>query len=76
LKLRHEYLAVATFGIAVTIQLVCLNWEYLTGGTLGLIGIPNPSKAWSDGAQSLTFERFGSLMKDLKDIANAVGRKL
>ena len=49
LKLRHEYLAVATFGIAVTIQLVCLNWEYLTGGTLGLIGIPNPSKAWAHG---------------------------
>ncbi len=49
LKLRHEYLAVATFGIAVTIQLVCLNWEYLTGGTLGLIGIPNPSKPWADG---------------------------
>ena len=49
LKLRHEYLAVATFGIAVTIQLVCLNWEYLTGGTLGLIGIPNPSKAWAEG---------------------------
>ena len=49
MKLRHEYLAVATFGIAVTIQLVCLNWEYLTGGTLGLIGIPNPSKAWVEG---------------------------
>ena len=49
LKLRHEYLAVATFGIAVTIQLVCLNWEYLTGGTLGLIGIPNPTKAWAEG---------------------------
>ncbi len=48
LKLRHEYLAVATFGIAVTIQLVCLNWEYLTGGTLGLIGIPNPTKALAD----------------------------
>ena len=49
LKLRHEYLAVATFGIAVSIQLVCLNWEYLTGGTLGLIGIPNPTKAWAEG---------------------------
>ncbi len=49
LRLRHEYLAVATFGIAVTIQLVCLNWEYLTGGTLGLIGIPNPSKLWAGG---------------------------
>ncbi len=50
LKLRHEYLAVATFGIAVTIQLICLNWEYLTGGTLGLIAIPNPVKSWIEGS--------------------------
>lgn len=57
LKLRGEYLAVATFGIAVTIQLVCLNWEYLTGGTLGLIGIPNPVKSWAAGplAQNALF---------------------
>ena len=50
LKLNHEYLAVATFGIAVTIQLVCLNWEYLTGGTLGLISIPNPASDFAEGA--------------------------
>ena len=50
LKLREEFLAVATFGIAVTIQLVCLNWEYLTGGTLGLIGIPNPARQVVDGS--------------------------
>ncbi|MGI9370141.1 MAG: branched-chain amino acid ABC transporter permease [Ruegeria sp.] len=49
LRLREEYLAVATFGIAVTIQLVCLNWEYLTGGTLGLIGIPNPTHQLASG---------------------------
>ena len=49
LRLKGEYLAVATFGIAVSIQLVCLNWEYLTGGTLGLIGIPNPSKGLATG---------------------------
>ena len=49
LRLKGEYLAVATFGIAVSIQLVCLNWEYLTGGTLGLIGIPNPSKDLATG---------------------------
>ena len=42
LRLREEYLAVATFGIAVTIQLIALNAEYLTGGTLGLIGLPRP----------------------------------
>lgn len=50
LKLREEYLAVATFGIAVSIQLVCLNWEYLTGGTLGLIGIPNPAREQSSNS--------------------------
>ncbi len=48
LRLRHEYLAVATFGIAVTIHLVCLNWESVTGGTLGLIGIPNPARGLSE----------------------------
>jgi branched-chain amino acid transport system permease protein len=42
LRLREEYLAVATFGIAVTIQLVALNAEYLTAGTLGLHGVPRP----------------------------------
>lgn len=62
------------------------QWEYVppiakaavaAGADALMIEVhPNPSKAWSDGAQSLTFERFGSLMKDLKDIANAVGRKL
>lgn len=50
IRLRHEYLAVATFGIAVTIQLVCVNWEPVTGGTLGLIGIPNPTKAMVEGS--------------------------
>ncbi|OED44190.1 ABC transporter permease [Chromatiales bacterium (ex Bugula neritina AB1)] len=45
LRLKGEYLAVATFGIAVSIQLVCLNWEYVTGGTLGLISIPNPARS-------------------------------
>jgi branched-chain amino acid transport system permease protein len=41
-KLRGDYLAIATFGIAVTIQLVALNWEGLTGGSLGLTSIPRP----------------------------------
>jgi 3-deoxy-7-phosphoheptulonate synthase len=37
---------------------------------------PNPSKAWSDGAQSLTFKRFSTLMDELRTIASAVGRQL
>ena len=42
LRLREDYLAIATFGIAVTIQLVALNFETLTGGTHGRVAIPRP----------------------------------
>lgn len=42
IRLRGDYLAISTFGIAVTIQLVTLNWEALTGGSQGLSAIPRP----------------------------------
>jgi branched-chain amino acid transport system permease protein len=42
LRLREEYLAVATFGVAISVQLVALNAAWLTGGTLGLISLPKP----------------------------------
>src|SRR5262249_6433257 len=42
LRLREDYLAIATFGIAVTIQLAALNFETLTGGTHGRVSIPRP----------------------------------
>ena len=37
---------------------------------------PNPAAAWSDGAQSLTLERFCQMMQDLRPVAQAVGRTL
>lgn len=37
---------------------------------------PNPEKSVKDGAQSLTFEQFGQLMKDIKPIALAIGKTL
>ncbi len=37
---------------------------------------PDPSKAMSDGAQSLTPKRFEKLMGELKAVAEAVGRKM
>ena len=62
------------------------QWEYVApiakaavaaGADALMIEVhPDPSKAWSDGAQSLTFEHFGTLMQELGSIANAVGRKL
>ena len=44
-RLRGDYLAIATYGIATTLQLVALNWERLTGGSLGLTSIPRPLAA-------------------------------
>lgn len=62
------------------------QWEYVApiakaavaaGADALMIEVhPDPSKAWSDGAQSLTFEHFSTLMQELESIANAVGRKL
>jgi 3-deoxy-7-phosphoheptulonate synthase len=37
---------------------------------------PDPARAWSDGPQSLTFERFAKLMPELRAVAQAVGRDL
>ena len=46
LRLRHDYLAVTTFGIAVTIQLVANNAKWLTGGPFGVQFIPKPMQSW------------------------------
>ena len=37
---------------------------------------PDPSNAWSDGAQSLSLERFAIIMRELRPVAEAVGRSL
>jgi len=37
---------------------------------------PNPEEAYSDGAQSLLPEKFGSMMKELGPVAKAVGREI
>ena len=42
LRLRADYLAITTFGIAIAIQLVALNAEGLTGGPFGIGFIPRP----------------------------------
>ncbi|MBZ9938320.1 branched-chain amino acid ABC transporter permease [Mesorhizobium sp. BR1-1-16] len=42
LRLRADYLAMTTFGIAVTIQVVALNATALTGGPFGIAFIPRP----------------------------------
>jgi branched-chain amino acid transport system permease protein len=42
LRLRADYLAITTFGVAVSIQLVALNFQSLTGGPFGIAFIPRP----------------------------------
>ena len=49
LRLRSDYLAITTFGIASSIQLLANNLEPLTGGSRGLVGIPRPFESF--GAQ-------------------------
>ena len=42
LRLSDEYLAILTLGFGEVIRLVVLSEEWLTGGSLGLPGIPRP----------------------------------
>ncbi|MBV8105077.1 MAG: branched-chain amino acid ABC transporter permease [Hyphomicrobiales bacterium] len=42
LRLRADYLAITTFGVAVVVQLVALNAQGLTGGAFGVAFIPRP----------------------------------
>jgi len=39
-RLRGHYIAIATLAIGEIVSLVILNWEGLTGGAMGLTGIP------------------------------------
>jgi branched-chain amino acid transport system permease protein len=41
-RLRADYLAIATFGVAVVVQLCLLNLEPVTGGPFGIGFIPRP----------------------------------
>ncbi len=42
LKLKGIYLAIVTLGFSEIIRLTALNWEWLTGGPIGIKGIPHP----------------------------------
>jgi branched-chain amino acid transport system permease protein len=55
LKLRGDYLAIATFGVASAIQLLANNLEPLTGGSRGLVGLPRPWLALGPGGFALAY---------------------
>ncbi len=43
LKLKGHYLAIATIGMGVIVELVLTNWTPVTHGAVGIRGIPTPS---------------------------------
>jgi branched-chain amino acid transport system permease protein len=45
IRLRADYLAIATFGFAVVVQLCLLNLRAVTGGPFGIAFIPRPFAA-------------------------------
>ncbi len=40
LRLKEIYLAMATIGLAGVVEGVIINWDAMTGGSMGLLGIP------------------------------------
>jgi branched-chain amino acid transport system permease protein len=48
LRLREDFLAISTFGIGLSIQLVALNFESLTRGPNGMYSLPRPLSGISD----------------------------
>ena len=58
LRLRADYLAIATFGIAVVVQLVCLNATALTGGPFGIGFIPRPFGTIADRPLAFALSSF------------------
>ncbi len=61
IRLRADYLAIATFGVAVVIQLCLLNLEPLTGGPFGIGFIPRPFAAHAGAPESFALFNLGLL---------------
>ena len=45
IRLKHDFLAIGTFGIAICIQLLAMNWKPVTRGFDGLHSLPKPFAA-------------------------------
>lgn len=54
LRLKGDYLAIATLGFGEIVKNILVNWDSLTGGPMGISGIPTPQ---------LIFYKFNSTSK-------------
>jgi branched-chain amino acid transport system permease protein len=48
-RLKSDYLAMASIGIAEILRLIIVNESWLTNGSLGISGIPRPLDGWVQG---------------------------
>lgn len=46
LRVKGDYFVVASFGIQLVASAVFENWTGVTGGTIGLLGVPMPQFLW------------------------------
>lgn len=46
LRLRGDYFMLATFSFTEVVRVVALNWESVTGGATGIVGIPRYTQTW------------------------------
>lgn len=58
LRLRSDYLAITTFGVAISIQLVALNFQGFTGGPFGIAFIPRPFASLQGNALAFNVANF------------------
>lgn len=63
-------------GRADLVMAMCKGAVALGADALLIEVHPNPAEAWSDGAQQVTLEMFGRLMRELRPFAEAAGRTL
>ena len=76
LRLRGDYLAIATLGFGEIIRVMFTNWQSITNGSLGLKGIPEITNLyWSWGAALVTVfvikrlvdSSYGRALKAIRD---------
>jgi branched-chain amino acid transport system permease protein len=46
LRLRGDYFAMATLAFSEVVRIIALNWDSVTGGALGIFGIPQQTQTW------------------------------
>jgi branched-chain amino acid transport system permease protein len=62
IRLRADYLAIATFGVAVAVQLCALNLEPVTGGPFGIGFIPRPFASLAGDPLAFSLANLGALV--------------